>query len=167
MPIQKRELLEIDDKRFIVDPITGEATEVSKKDGQIIYIATRKKLSVPFVIFEQRSLSELSTSGLSALEYKVFIFILSHLEYENVFPFRQDFISDELKHDRPSISRAISGLLQAGVLIDFGFDGRTDNLRANPLLVWKGDHQKRTKLIKYLIENNLVDHKELTRFTLA
>lgn len=70
-------------------------------------------------------------------EYRVMLALLAHMEYGNIVRVKQKYIADKLGMKPPYVSRAISNLIDKGLV----FKDKTPEgvlIRVNAMIAWKG-----------------------------
>ncbi len=87
-----------------------------------------------------------SDEDLSKDAYRVLMFLMSRLNFENWIQISQREIARTIKIDKSNVSKAISLLLEKTVLLKGPKIGRSYGLRLNPYFGWKG---KPVNLDKY------------------
>ncbi len=77
--------------------------------------------------------------------FRVFIYLNSRLDFENLFMVPQQEIADDLKMKRQNVNRAIRKLEDLGIILRGPKVGRSSAWRLNPNAGWKGKiaHLKR------------------------
>ena len=114
---------------------TGEILE-----GVIVYFGIKyNPYGKGWIMTSQEALEILaSDEDLSKDAYKVLIFLMSQLNFENWVQITQREIAEKIKIDKSNVSKAISLLLKKEILIKGQKIGRSYELRLNPYFAWKG-----------------------------
>ena len=72
----------------------------------------------------------------------VLLYLCGRLDFENYVHVPQQEIADYLGTSRPEVTKAITKLIEKGVLIRGPKLGRSSSYRLNPAYGWKGDNKK-------------------------
>lgn len=118
-----------------VDQDTGEVL-----DGVIVYCGIKQDpYSEGWVMNNQKALELLATDkDLKGETYRVFLILLSRLDFENWIQITQTEISEKLKMKKSNVSKAISILEGKQIIFRGPKIGRTYAFRLNPYYGWKG-----------------------------
>ncbi len=114
---------------------TGEILE-----GVLVYFGTKHNPYVEgWIVNNQRALELLaSDKDLSKDAYKVLIFLMGRLDFENWINVPQKEISEKLEINKGNISKAISLLESKEIILREKKFGRSYIFRLNPYFAWKG-----------------------------
>ena len=85
----------------------------------------------------QAALEWLAMENLPNEQYRVLMYLMSKLDWENYIRITQESISDALKMKQPAVSRAIKGLLGRDVLTEGPKSGTSKTYRLNLRMVHK------------------------------
>ena len=118
----------------MVDMDTGELLD----DGITIHVPRRQRIS-GFFMANQNGLAELARKGLKAEAYRVLLFLMGRMDYENAVPIYQKEIAEALHMKKQNVSRAIQSLRAARVFereaqhmvylaSELGWKGKVQNL---------------------------------------
>ena len=72
----------------------------------------------------------------------VLLYLCGRLDFENYVHVPQQEIADYLGTSRPEVTKAITKLIEKGVLIRGPKLGRSSSYRLNPAYGWKGENKK-------------------------
>ena len=130
----KREL------KFIttVDSETGEVLRHVKIRGK------RKKLGVGWLATYQHGLDYISTLPLTGEQLRVFLQMLSKLDFDNYIRVSQAELENTLGIKRQHISRAIKALIANNVIVEGPRAGLNKTYRLNPNIGHKGSNIEKT-----------------------
>lgn len=118
-----------------VDSNTGEILE----GGCLVYVPQRQRFREAFVMLWQDALKRLAEEGkLSARHWRVLVWLMGRLDYENYIHVTQADIARELRMDPSDVSKIIRDLLQRGVMVKGPRVGRSFTFRMSGDLGWKG-----------------------------
>ena len=114
---------------------TGEILE-----GLLVYFGAKyNPYAKGWIVNSQEALELLaSDEDLTKDAYKVLIFLMSRLDFENWINLPQREISEKLKINKGNISRAISLLESKEIILREKKFGRSYIFRLNPYFAWKG-----------------------------
>jgi len=114
---------------------TGEILE-----GVLAYFGVKyNPYTKGWIMVSQEALEILaSDSELSKDAYKVLIFLMSKLDFENWIYITQREIAKRIKIDKSNVSKAINLLLSKTILLKGPSIGKSYGLRLNPFFGWKG-----------------------------
>jgi DNA-binding transcriptional ArsR family regulator len=81
---------------------------------------------------------------------KVFFYLMVTMSFENFIGIDMKTISEKIKMPLRTVTLAMKELKEAGIVmaIKNNFDNRRNDYRLNPLVVWKGKVNSRTKSLK-------------------
>jgi len=118
-----------------VDRDTGEVLE-----GVVVYCGIKRNpYAKGWVMNSQEALELLATDKeLTGENYRVLLFLLSRLDFENWIQITQSEIAEKLDLKKQNVSRAISLLNSKGILLRGPKVGRSYAFRLNPYFGWKG-----------------------------
>ena len=127
------------DDGSILDLTTGEILGGSGSRGSFVFIPSRAKLKENWFMFFQNACEKLSKDKtLSGESFRVLMYLLSHLDFENYIIIKQAEVSQELDMQRSHVSRAIKQLTDKDILIKGQKLGRTYSYKLNTTYGWKG-----------------------------
>lgn len=107
----------------------------------------KRKLGVNWMAFYQDSLRWLATENLPNEQYRVLLYLLGKLDFENYIRIPQKDVAEALGMKRPAVTRAIGGLLKRDVLARIKI-GTANTYRLNPYVGYKGKDPTKT-VIEY------------------
>ena len=119
-----------------IDQNTGEILK-----GVIVYCGVKHNpYSKGWVMNSQEALELLATDKeLTGENYRVFLLLLSRLDFENWIQVTQSEITEKLQMKKQNVSRAILLLEKKGIVLRGAKIGRSYAFRLNPDFGWKGD----------------------------
>lgn len=124
-------------KRLVqVDAFTGEI-----EDGFVAYVAPKRRngfVNGWVAMSQQKALIELARADLGDEARRVLFVLLGHVEYENFIVVPQARMAEEIGLPKSNFSRAVSRLVDEGVIERGPKVGRMVSLRLNPAYGWKG-----------------------------
>lgn len=132
-------------------PKEGEYIALTDDKQQVTGFITHKRqnhLGVNWVAFYQTALEWLAMQNLPNQEYRVLMYLMSKLDFENYLRVTQMSIAEALNMKQSAVSRAIRGLLEKDVLITGPQVGTAKTYRLNPRMAYKGKNPKQT-IIEY------------------
>lgn len=134
----------------MLDTETGEMLE----EGITVHIPRRLKIK-GFFMANQNGFEMLAKMELKGESYKVLLFLLGRMDYENTINITQKEISEELNMKKQNVWRAIQALRVACVL-----NSETVHLMAlDPEYGWKGKVRNLTKRREELVATALKNLK--------
>jgi len=121
--------------RFItVNQETGEII-----DGTPVYVAPKIRWKEGwFMGFQEAFIALAEDKELTGETYKVFMYMLGHLGFENYIALPQTEIAEGLKMHKEHVSRSIKTLLSKQILVEGPKLGRTKTYRLNSAYGWRG-----------------------------
>lgn len=137
--------------KVIPMPKEREYTTIIDEDDQIKAFLVPKRqnnLGVNWVAFYQTALEWLAKQSLPQEQYRVMMFLMSQLDFENYLRITQISIAKELDMKQANVSRAIKGLLEKDIIITGPKVGTAKTYRLNPRMAYKGRNPKQT-IIEY------------------
>ena len=126
------------EKRYIM--ITDE------ESGQIkgCFPLKSKNLGTGWVAVYQDMISTIAEWNLPNEQYRVFLKLLSKIDFENYLTVSQSELSQTLGIKQPHISRAIKALCKRKVLLEGPRAGLNKTYRFNPYIAHKGSARQKT-----------------------
>jgi len=111
----------------------------SGADQELLLIQPRRSgLRRDFFLAMQTGFTELARFNLTTHQYRIVIYLLSKMEYNNIFRGSQASIANALGMKQPHVSKAIKELASKGIVFKEKDDtGRY--VRVNAVIAWKGD----------------------------
>jgi len=134
------------DKRSKVVSVNQDTGEIL--EGVLVYCGVKHNpYATGWIMNSQEALEILaSDSELSKEAYKVLIFLMSRLDFQNWINIFQKEIAEKLNIKKQNVSRAISLLESKEILLRGPKIGKSYSFRLNPYFGWKG---KTINLDKY------------------
>jgi len=132
----------------LFDTETGEMLD----KGRLIYVPPKMRIK-GFFMANQMGFEKLAKSGLTCEGFRVLMFMLSRMDYENAISISQKEIGEALGMHKQNVSRAVKALRTAGVFdveaahvvylaTDLGWKGKVRNLHQREKEV-SDEHWKR------------------------
>jgi DNA-binding MarR family transcriptional regulator len=117
----------------------GKATLIGDVDERDLYVVLlrRSKLKKDFFLAMGDGIMFLYSLDLTKHEYRVMLFLLSHMEFDNFCYNTQVYIADKLKVAQPDISKTLKSLELKGLI----FREKTDRgkvIRVSAVIAWRG-----------------------------
>jgi hypothetical protein len=144
-------MAEEQNQKVIPMPKEREYIALTDDNQQVTGFITHKRqnyLGVNWVAFYQTALEWLATQNLPNQEYRVLMYLMSKLDFENYLRITQVSIADALNIKQSNVSKAIKGLLDRDILITGPQVGTAKTYRLNPRMAYKGKNPKQT-IIEY------------------
>ena len=132
-------------------PKENEYIALTDEKQQVTGFITYKRknhLGVNWVAFYQTALEWLATQNLPNQEYRVLIYLMSKLDFENYLRVTQLKVAEALNMKQSAVSRAIKGLLERDIIITGPQLGTAKTYRLNPRMAYKGKNPQQT-IIEY------------------
>lgn len=118
----------------MVDMETGEVLD----DGITIHVPRKQRIT-GFFMANQNGFEELARKGLKAEAYRVLMFLMGQMDYENAISVSQKEIAETLNMKKQNVSRALQSLRAAGAFeneanhvvylsTEIGWKGKVQNL---------------------------------------
>lgn len=118
-----------------VDTRTGEVLA----DGLLVYCPVRPKVKEAFVMTFQDALKALAKDRtMTGEQWRVLSFLMSRLDFENYIYAPQTEVAKELGMKKPNVSRAVTALIQRGIIHRGPKVGSAQTMRLDPYLGWRG-----------------------------
>lgn len=138
-------------EQIIPLPKENEFIALTDDNRQVTGFITYKRknhLGVNWVAFYQTALEWLATQNLPNQEYRVLMYLMSKLDFENYLRVTQMSVAGALNMKQSAVSRAIKGLLERDVLITGPHVGTAKTYRLNPRMAYKGKNPQQT-IVEY------------------
>ena len=103
-----------------------------------------KNLGTGWIAVYQDMISNIADWNLPNEQYRVFLKLLSKMNFENYLIISQKELSQELDMKQPSIARAIKALCERNVIIEGPRAGLNKTYRLNPFIAHKGSDRRDT-----------------------
>ena len=119
---------------------------VNEKTGEIeSYIKLNEKnLGKDWVAMYQAMMLELAQLNLPNEQYRVFLALISKVDFDNYLRISQTEMAKELSMNRPNVARAIKGLCELNIIVEGPRAGLNKTYRLNPYIAHKGKDRKTT-----------------------
>lgn len=139
---EKAERMEQQQKGNVVKFRRRFAVFTDENDQIAAFVPERKRitkgLGVNWVAFYQDALEWMATENLPNEQYRVLMYLMSKLDFENYLRITQTSIGKALGMKLPNVSRAIRGLLERDILVTGPLAGHSKTYRLNPYVGYKG-----------------------------
>jgi len=108
----------------------------------IVIVAPKKKMrNVRWFMGFQDFIEELSKDReIKGEDYRVLLFLLGNMDFENWIQVTQESIAKELGMERTNVTKAIKKLSKKGI-IEVAKRGRMNIYRLNPDIAWRGSYK--------------------------
>jgi DNA-binding MarR family transcriptional regulator len=139
----------------------GKATLIGDVDERDLYVVLlrRSKLKKDFFLAMGDGIMFLYKLDLTKHEYRVMLFLLSHMEFDNFCYNTQAYIADKLKVAQPDISKTLKSLESKGLI----FKERTDKgkvIRVSAVIAWRGRTGKEFEKRYAMDSEHIIDIRE-------
>jgi DNA-binding MarR family transcriptional regulator len=139
----------------------GKATLIGDVDERDLYVVLlrRSKLKKDFFLAMGDGIMFLYSLDLTKHEYRVMLFLLSHMEFDNFCYNTQVYIADKLKVAQPDISKTLKSLELKGLI----FREKTDRgkvIRVSAVIAWRGRTGKEFEKRYAMDSEHIVDIRE-------
>lgn len=94
----------------------------------------------------QKAISTIADEKLTYEEYRVFLKLLSKVDFDNYLTINQTEIANELSMQRSNVARAIKGLKERNIIVEGLPAGKFKTYRLNPFIAHKGKNRNNTIL---------------------
>lgn len=123
-----------------VDMSTGEVLE----DGFVAYVAPKRHngFGTRWMAMAQDAAMMLAKADLGVDDFRVFMGLVAHLDFENLLVLNQADLARELDMQRQNVQRSVKRLIAMGVLLEGPRIGISRSYRLNPNFGWKGTSKK-------------------------
>lgn len=126
-----------------INPVTGEVV-----DGFVAIVRPKPKSDFQrHFTMNQETLFSIA-NDLNHDQTRVFLALLSYLDYENFIQVPQVEIAEKLSMQKQNVNRAIRSLIGLGIIFDGPKVGRSKSFRLNPNYGWKGSSTNHRKALK-------------------
>ncbi len=123
----------------ILDTTTGEILGEGNNKGNFVFVPSRPKMRDDFFMFFQNAAEKLSEDKtITGETYRVFMKLLSIMDYENYILIPQAEIAEKLDMKRQQVHRAIKQLLDKEIIVRGEKLGKTYSYKLNISYGWKG-----------------------------
>ncbi|MBR6012710.1 MAG: replication/maintenance protein RepL [Selenomonadaceae bacterium] len=136
------------DKNLISLPKSKKYLVITDDDGNVkgYFPLKEKKLGKDWIALYQQAISTIADMNLPNEQYRVFLKLLSKVDFENYLTVSQQNIADELSMKRPNVTKAIKALCEKNIVIEGPRAGLNKTYRLNPYIAHKGKNRKETIL---------------------
>ena len=132
-----------------VDLNTGEVLE----EGFIAYIAPKRKNAFGnWIAMAQEMFMNIANLGLNNTDHRVYMALLSQLDFENLLVVNQSQLAEALGIQRQNFSKSVQRLLKEGIILQGPKIGVSRSFRLNPTYGWKGTASNHKKAVKSHLE---------------
>lgn len=121
---------------------------ITDDDGSIkgYFPIKKNNLGKDWVALYQQAISTIADMNLPNEQYRVFLKLLSKVDFENYLCVSQHEISQELNMKQPHVARAIKGLKEKNIIVEGPRAGLNKTYQLNPYVAYKGKNRKETIL---------------------
>lgn len=132
-----------------VDLNTGEVLE----EGFIAYIAPKRQNAFGnWIAMAQEMFMNIANLGLNNTDHRVYMALLSQLDFENLLVVNQSQLAEALGIQRQNFSKSVQRLLKEGIILQGPKIGVSRSFRLNPTYGWKGTASNHKKAVKSHLE---------------
>lgn len=136
---EKNNVIPLPKEREVI-AILGNDNEVSS----YIVKPKIKHFGVNWLMIYQDTLEWLATEHIPYEQIRVFMYLMSKLDFENYIRITQASIAEALKMKTSNVSRAVRGLISRSIIIEGPHAGLAKTYRLNPHMAYKGKNPKNT-----------------------
>ena len=104
------------------------------------------KLGKDWVALYQNAISTIADMNIPHEQERVFLKLLSKVDFDNYLRISQTEIANELNMKQPHVARAIKGLKEKGIIVEGPRAGLNKTYRLNPYIAHKGKNRNETIL---------------------
>ena len=136
----KENVIELDkEKRYYV---------TTDEEGNIkgYFPLKQKSLGKDWVALFQKAISAIADMNLPNEQYRVFLKLLSKVDFDNYLRVSQTEIANELSMKQPHVSRAMKALCEKSIIVEGLPAGKFKTYRLNPYIAHKGKNRNNTIL---------------------
>ena len=128
----------------IVLPKNKKYLVVTNDEGNVkgYFPLKSKSLGRDWIALYQKAISAIADAKLSYEEYRVFLKLLSKVDFENYLTISQTKIAEELDMYRSNVARAIKGLTEKNIIVEGPRAGLHKTYCLNPYVAHKGANRK-------------------------
>ena len=132
--------------KVIILPKSKRYIASTDEEGRIngFFPLKKKSLGTGWIAVYQDMLYNVAKWNLPNEQYRVFLALLSKVDFENYLTVSQKELAQELDMKQPHISRAIKALCERNVIIEGPRAGLNKTYRFNPYIAHKGSNSKKT-----------------------
>lgn len=130
------------------------SAEIKNQLGEDVAVSLHVKKKIhktpDFVMFYQEVGKRILEGEMKLSSSKVFFYLMVTMSFENFIGIDMKTISEKINMPLRTVTLAMKELKEAGIVmaIKNNFDSRRNDYRLNPIVVWKGKVNSRTKSIK-------------------
>lgn len=110
------------------------------------YRLKENRIGKDWVAVFQQAISNVADMNLPNEQYRVFLKLLSKVDFDNYLRISQQNIADELKMKRPNVTKAIKALCEKNIIVEGPRAGLNKTYRLNPYVAHKGKNRTGTIL---------------------
>ena len=121
---------------------------VTDEEGNIkgYFPLKENKLGKDWVALYQKAISTIADMNLPNEQYRVFLKLLSKVDFDNYLRVSQTEIANELSMKRPNVTKAIKALCEKSIIVEGLPAGKFKTYRLNPYIAHKGKNRNSTIL---------------------
>lgn len=119
---------------------------ITDDDGNIkgYFPIKEKTLGKDWVALYQQAISNIADMNLPLEQYRVFLKLLSKVDFNNYLCVSQQNIANELHMQQANVARAIRGLKSKNIIVEGPRAGLNKTYRLNPYIAHKGKNRNET-----------------------
>lgn len=131
----------------------SESIKKEFNEDMIVSVVVKNKIpTIPDYVqlFQEAIRRIVAGEGMTLITYRVFLFMLGSMQYENFIGINIKTISEDLNVSVPSVSRAMKQLKDLNIIITIKdtMDRRLNCYILNPKAVWKGKAKNYISVVK-------------------
>ena len=150
----KRSIVNVDDKRYLMDSLTGEILNEVPDDAQAILIRKHLLRQEAFVLGIQKSLVELAQKKLKPTTWRYLILLIATMDFENLVKMTPARAAEILGVSRQHIYLCKVELKKKGLLLEhknqYGFPSEI----VCPEVFWRGTVKRQSEVLSKLVLNS-------------
>lgn len=132
-----------------VDLDTGELLE----EGFIAYVAPKRQNAFgSWIAMAQEMFMTVANIGLNNTDLRVYMALLSQLDFENLLVLNQSELASKLGLQRQNFNKSVQRLIKEGIILQGPKIGVSRSFRLNPTYGWKGTASNHKKAVKSHLE---------------
>lgn len=114
-------------------------------DGNIkgYFPLKKNNLGKDWVALYQNAISRIADMNLPNEQYRVFLKLLSKVDFDNYLRVSQSEIANELNMKRPNVTKAMKSLKDKGIIVEGPRAGLNKTYRLNPYIAHKGKNRNK------------------------
>jgi hypothetical protein len=133
-----RSLVISDAKKYVVDDWTGEVQLDASEQKVMLYQPRKNMRGADFVTLYQSDCRRLAQTRMPSNAWRVLLYIVGSIDYENWVNQAQSVIADELGMQPTEVSKHVKQLVERGLIVKSDRSYRACYMRLAQDVAWKG-----------------------------